>query len=159
MKLIGNVFNPVHWSTPMYMNLMSGYIRKDAKVLDIGCGSGILSINASKLGAKKVTACDISDDAIRCTWINAKESGSDIEILHSDLNTSVKGKYDLILANLDMNEADRLMQTVSDSCHEGTVLIITWNEIMDRTELLKRFRVVREHECPRGYQILEAVHF
>ena len=71
------------------------------RCLDLGCGSGILSILMSKLGAKEVTACDIDEDALIASRENIDLNKVDnIEVFYSDLFSEVKGTYDFISANI-----------------------------------------------------------
>lgn len=68
------------YSHPTTQLMLSEILKKTKNqiIFDIGCGSGILSIAASKLGAKKVYACDISQDAIMHTQFNANENDTPI---------------------------------------------------------------------------------
>lgn len=59
-----------HPTTKLMVSLMASYIPHQI-VLDIGCGSGILSVAAAKMGAKKVFACDIDPEAL----VHAKQNG------------------------------------------------------------------------------------
>lgn len=70
----------------------------DSRFLEIGCGSGFLSILAAKMGAV-VTAVDLNPDAIEATEKNAKANSVHITPLYSDLFDSVTGIYDFIVFN------------------------------------------------------------
>jgi ribosomal protein L11 methyltransferase len=84
-----------------YRNLFS----KDLflkKVIDVGCGSGILSIAAAKLGVRTVYGFDSDPDAVKISKKNATENGiSSIEFAVADINEGILGhRADLILANI-----------------------------------------------------------
>jgi release factor glutamine methyltransferase len=68
------------------------------KVLEIGCGTGIISIHCANAGAK-VTAVDINPRAIGCTRKNAELNGMEITVLSSDIFEVVEGRFDLIIFN------------------------------------------------------------
>lgn len=85
---------------------------RDLSVLDVGCGSGILSILALKLGAKRVRAVDIDENAVGVTLENLKVNGiekesTDFEVYCGDIisDTGLQDKlgredYDIIVANI-----------------------------------------------------------
>ncbi len=68
-----------------------------ARVLDYGCGSGILAIGAAKFGATSVDAVDIDTAAVDSTLLNAK--ANDVQ-LHAGLPDLAQGTYNLVLANI-----------------------------------------------------------
>lgn len=68
-------------------------------MLEIGCGSGIVSISIDLETKVDVTSVDISDKAIENTTINRDMLNSNIKILKSDLFSNVIGKFDLIYSN------------------------------------------------------------
>jgi release factor glutamine methyltransferase len=69
-------------------------------VLDLGCGTGILGIVASKLGAREVTATDISPAAVECTRGNAQRNHAPVSVRAGDLFDPVRGqKFDLIVTH------------------------------------------------------------
>jgi len=75
------------------------YCRPGQRVLDMGCGCGIVSILASRKGCS-VTAVDINAQAISNTERNCKRNGvSGVNIYLSDLFLSVKGKFNVIICN------------------------------------------------------------
>jgi ribosomal protein L11 methyltransferase len=69
-------------------------------VLDVGCGSGVLSIAAAKLGFAPVVALDIEDAAVDAARANAAANGVDIDVSRSDATTAELPSADLALANI-----------------------------------------------------------
>ena len=70
-------------------------------VLDVGTGSGVLAITASRLGAGSVTALDDDADAIQAAWENlALNPGATVSLIVGDLRSTDLGPADVILANL-----------------------------------------------------------
>lgn len=67
------------------------------RVLDYGCGSGILAIGAAKYGAADVVAVDIDPAAVQSTELNASANGV---VLQAGLPDRAHGVYDLVLANI-----------------------------------------------------------
>ncbi len=67
------------------------------RVLDYGCGSGILAIGAAKYGAQDVVAVDIDEAAVQSTNLNAEANAVQ---LHAGLPDKAHGKFDLVLANI-----------------------------------------------------------
>jgi len=73
------------------------------RVLDLGTGSGVLAILASKLGAGNVVATDVSDRAIKIAKRNAEINGVEIDFRVGDLFNPVRGElFDLIICNPPM---------------------------------------------------------
>ena len=96
-----------HESTKLCIYALQEYVKREDLVLDIGCGSGILSCICSLIGAKKVVACDIDPiGAINATKRNARLNGiSNIEVLAGEATSELpqklsKEKYDVIIANI-----------------------------------------------------------
>lgn len=68
------------------------------KVLEIGCGTGIIALHCAKAGAR-VTASDASPDAVRCARANAMRNKLDLEVVESDLFGKIDGVFDEIIFN------------------------------------------------------------
>jgi len=104
-----------HETTRLVIRLMQDEISGGERVLDMGTGSGILSIAASKLGAKSCNAYDIDPVAVKVARENAKDDGCDnITVGVSDLLFGVdlsEGKYDICLANI---VADIILRMLPD---------------------------------------------
>ncbi|RZL68296.1 MAG: 50S ribosomal protein L11 methyltransferase [Variovorax sp.] len=70
---------------------------KGQRVLDYGCGSGILAIGAAKYGASEIDAVDIDEAAVTSTRLNAEANGV---LLKAALPDAAKGRYQTVLANI-----------------------------------------------------------
>lgn len=74
-------------------------IVSGAEVLDLGTGSGVLAVEAARLGGR-VTAVDISWRAVAAAWFNALLNGQTVRVRHGDLTSAVPGRrFDLVVAN------------------------------------------------------------
>lgn len=98
-----------HHTTRLCLELLEKSLKKGDKVLDLGCGSGILSIGAMLLGAESAVAVDIEENAVHTAIENAEKNHIDKEkylaycgnILSDDsLADKIDGKYDVITANI-----------------------------------------------------------
>ena len=90
-----------HKTTQLAMMGLERAMVKPMNVVDVGTGSGILAIAASKLGATDVLATDISDESMTAAKQNA--ALNDINNIHTQktsLLADVKGKFDIIVANI-----------------------------------------------------------
>ncbi|MCS6857949.1 MAG: 50S ribosomal protein L11 methyltransferase [Sandaracinaceae bacterium] len=91
-----------HESTRLVLKILSSELHAGASVLDVGCGSGILSIAALKLGASKALAIDIEREALRATRLNAKRNGVHKQLRTIQLPLSrISGRFDWVLANIE----------------------------------------------------------
>jgi ribosomal protein L11 methyltransferase len=71
------------------------------RVLDVGCGSGVLGIVAARRGASRVVSIDISDAACEATFDNARRNGVvDVFEISSAPVAEVDGSFDLVVANI-----------------------------------------------------------
>jgi ribosomal protein L11 methyltransferase len=125
-----------HETTRLCSSMMEEYLKKGDYVLDVGTGSGILAICASKLGAGECRAYDIDPMAVRVANENIKDSGlSNITCEVSDLLRQVdrSKKYDLICANIVADIIIRMTPDVGELMHENTVLLAS-GIIKERSE-------------------------
>ena len=116
-----------HETTRLVIDLLERYTEKGATVLDVGTGSGILAICASKLGAGACYAYDIDPVAVRVAKDNVESNACEnIVCEQSDLLKSVwrlAGGYDLITANIVADIIIRMTPDVGQLMHDNTVLL------------------------------------
>ncbi len=86
-----------HPTTRMCLRWIATHALAGQRVLDYGCGSGILAIGAAKYGATDIDAVDIDDAAVRATLDNAQANGV---TLKAGLPDAATGRYDTVLANI-----------------------------------------------------------
>jgi ribosomal protein L11 methyltransferase len=86
-----------HPTTRMCLRWTAQNLRTGSRVLDYGCGSGILAIGAGRFGAAHIDAVDIDPAAVQATIANAEANHVQ---LNAGLPESAHGKYDVVLANI-----------------------------------------------------------
>jgi len=90
-----------HATTVLTLRLLRDVLWPGATVLDVGCGSGVLSVVAARLGAPYVEAIDISMAAVEATVANAERNGVAGAVAASTRPLEdVAGEFDIVLANL-----------------------------------------------------------
>lgn len=120
-----------HESTRIMIKLMKSVAMDDINILDLGCGSGILSLYAVLLNAKKVIAIDNDPDTVFSAGKNIALNNTDrVSLACSDLQ-NVSGKYDIVLANLDIRTFTRYSDKIKVFVKKGGHIIISgilWKE-------------------------------
>lgn len=114
-----------HETTAMCLELLENYTKKGSVVIDMGCGSGVLSIAAAKLGAKKVLAIDKDDVACRTARENIKLNGlrSKIQVINRDSLEGIDVKADLIVANIIADTIVELCPSIYDHLKDNGIFI------------------------------------
>lgn len=137
-----------HETTRMCLIAIEKYLKNGDDLFDLGCGSGILSIAAKKLGAAKVDGADYDEKAVEISKENAEIENVDIRFFHSDLFSSVDSKYQIIVANI---VAEILVKVVDELdnylCKDG--IFICSGIIEEKSNLV--INALEE----KGYEILE----
>ncbi len=114
-----------HETTRLVIGLLEKHIKGGERVLDVGCGSGILAICAARLGARECKAYDIDAVAVKVARENIKDSGlTNVSCDTSDLLYGVeKGKYDVICANIVADIIIRMTPDVGEFMSAGSVIL------------------------------------
>ena len=115
-----------HETTRLVMKIMQDEDLSGKTVLDVGCGSGILSICACELGAKECNAYDIDPVAVRVARENC--IGYPIDVGVSDLLESVKTVphgYDLCVANIVADIIIRMLPDIGAYLSENAPIILS----------------------------------
>lgn len=149
-----------HETTRLCIESIRKHITKDASLLDVGCGSGILSIISIKLGAKAVSATDIDTEAIRATKENMEVNGIpegaittyngniiDDEALQEKVGY---GCYDLVVANILADIIIPLSAEIGKHMKKDGLFVSSGIIDMKREEvrealLSNRFEIVEEN--------------
>ncbi|MDI3519571.1 MAG: ribosomal protein methyltransferase [Caldanaerobacter sp.] len=126
-----------HETTKMCLEFLEDIIKSGAVVFDVGCGSGILSIAASKLGASRVYGADVDEMAVKIARENVKLNGlENVEIFQSDLLKNFRGEADVIVANIIADAIIRLIPDVLPHLKEEGLFLAS-GIIKDRFEEVK----------------------
>lgn len=115
-----------HPTTKLCLETLERYIDNSSTVLDIGCGSGILSIAALLLGAKSAFGVDIDSLAVKTAIANAAENGFDknsFTAVQGNLSDKVTGKYNVIIANIVADIIMEFNKNVADFLTDDGVYI------------------------------------
>ena len=95
-----------HETTQMILSQLVDIVQDGMRVLDCGCGTGILSLAAARLGAGDVVAYDIDEWSVKNTCHNAMLNGvSNISAMEGDASvlSHVCGVFDVVMANINRN--------------------------------------------------------
>lgn len=128
-----------HETTIMCIMELENYVNSDSTVFDIGCGSGILSIAAAKIGAKKVISVDIDEVAVAATKNNVRLNNVEnkIDIRKGNLMNVVKEKADIIVANIIAEIIITLGKDIKTFLVEGGIFIAS-GIILDKVDAVKK---------------------
>ncbi|MBQ0078838.1 MAG: 50S ribosomal protein L11 methyltransferase, partial [Eubacterium sp.] len=142
-----------HETTSLCMKLMDKYMGEfgeDVKVLDVGCGSGILSIAASRLGSKDVLGVEIDQDAVNVAIENIEINGcSDtVRAIQGDLTKGIDFKGHVIVANLMADLVMLLSESAKAHLEEGGIYISSGI-------LVEKKEIVSEAIKAAGFEIVE----
>lgn len=127
-----------HETTAMCVRALEKYMKKDDLVLDIGCGSGILSIVAAKLGAQKAVGVDLDEMAIQVSNENValNEVEEKVDIRLGNLLEVVEEKADIVVANIVAEIIKILASDVKSSLKEDGYFIAS-GIILDKIDFVE----------------------
>lgn len=135
-----------HYTTQLCIEALEKYVASGSKVLDLGCGSGILSIISLLLGAESAFAVDIDPNAVDIAYQNAQKNDVDISkyivkagdiITNTELQNEIaQNEYDVVVANIVADVIIPLAPKAREYMKDGGVFI-TSGIIEDRLDDVK----------------------
>ncbi len=115
-----------HETTSMCVDFLAKYVRAEDTVLDVGCGSGILGITASKLGANKVVMTDIDECATIASEHNAKLNNvSNVTVLLKNLLDDNTVKGDVIACNIMAEVLIAFAPHIGGNLNDNGIIILS----------------------------------
>lgn len=116
-----------HETTVSVLALLEKNLKPELNILDVGTGTGILSIAAAKLGARDITAIDIDQTAVKVAQENAQlnDVAEKIEFLQGDLVEQINQKYDLVIANILPEIIKKLIPDLNRVCELNARAILS----------------------------------
>jgi len=128
-----------HPTTASCLRAIASYVKQGDTVMDVGCGSGILSMAARKLGAI-VDACDTDPLSVENAITNAHQNGLEYRRLWEGPVQETNEVYDVIVANIVADVLVFIASDLSKRLKDGGVLILSG--IMDKYEdkVLKAYK-------------------
>lgn len=124
-----------HGTTQLMMMEMLNTDHQNKKVLDMGCGSGILSILASQLGASEITAIDHDIYSVENSTENTQLNGiENVSISQADNLSGVTSSFDIILSNIVKNINISLWPEFAQHLSDSGILLVCGILIADRDE-------------------------
>ena len=112
-----------HSTTRLCLEWLSEASLREVSLLDFGCGSGVLSIAASLLGAEDVMAIDNDPQAILATQRNAKKNN--VSRISTLLSNKPVGQYDIVVANILSEPLIDLSMQLKRSVSLGGILVLS----------------------------------
>ena len=128
-----------HESTRIMIKLMADMDFRGKKVLDVGCGSGILALYAHALGAKKVYAVDNDLDAVLNAQKNASLNTADAMRVACANLMDIKGTFDVVLANIDIKTFSEFSERVASLVEKDGFLLVSGVLKKNKDKLLHLF--------------------
>jgi ribosomal protein L11 methyltransferase len=128
-----------HETTAMCAQILDGMLQKEDIVLDLGCGSGILSILCNKLGAAYVEAIDIDRMAIDVATENIQINKSLVYCHAGELSDALRKDYSLIVANIIADVLISLCPSVPDYLVNGGKIILSGIIVSKKDKVLKEY--------------------
>ena len=152
-----------HDTTRQCLETLEKYAYPGKSILDIGCGSGILSVSGLLLGADRAVAVDIDALAVKTARENAAMNGfgePEYTVFQGSMTDKVSGRFDIITANIVADIVIMLCKDIKQFMNEGAVFITSGIIIPREQEVLAAFEengleVTARHESG-GWLCFEA---
>jgi len=122
-----------HATTFSCLEAISNYVKADDKIIDVGCGSGILGLACKKLGAQ-VELCDTDPLSVESCKENFELNEESYDKLWEGSINIAAGTYDIVIANIIADVLRFIAKDLKSACKEDGLLILSG--ILDKKEEL-----------------------
>lgn len=142
-----------HPTTKLSVEALEKYVHNNDHVIDVGCGSGILSIVATLLGAEQVLSLDLDDIAIKSTKLNAKlnDVNEQLIIKKNNLLAGINMEANVIVSNI-------LAEIIIQFPHDAYANLVKGGLFITSGIIDKKEHLVISHLQAAGFTILETNH-
>ena len=116
-----------HETTSLCVEFLEKYAQNKKKLLDIGCGSGILMLIGKKLGVEKVVGIDIDEKVNDVVLENFSKNGinDNFQVIIGNLVDNVNEKYDLVVSNILVDVLEKLLEDIEKALENGAIVIFS----------------------------------
>ncbi len=137
-----------HVTTKECIKLLETMELTGKTLLDVGCGTGILGICASLLGAGSVTGYDVSFDACRTAKECNELNGISNNHIVCGFETAINGRFDIIFANIYLDILTSISDFIYGSLNDGGHLVVSGVPIEEHYD-------IRKHYIKYGLEVLD----
>ena len=133
-----------HESTKLALRLMEKYVKGNEKVLDVGSGTGVLSIAAIKLGAANAVAVDndswcYENCVENCVLNNVVER---IKVVEGEIDIISEGDFDLVAANIQKNILLLISEKIKAKLKKNGIVVLSGLLLNDETEIINHYQSI-----------------
>lgn len=131
-----------HETTSLCMKMLEKYLKPEMKVMDVGCGSGILAISAALLGCRDILGIEIDPDAVKVARENVEinKVADAVKVQEGDLTKGVNYKADIVVANLMHNLVMELAPSARKHLNKEGIFISSGILIEKRDQVAKAIK-------------------
>ena len=116
-----------HETTSLCVEFLEKYAQNKKKLLDIGCGSGILMLIGKKLGVEKVVGIDIDEKVNDVVLENFSKNriNDNFQVIIGNLVDNVNEKYDLVVSNILVDVLEKLLEDIEKILEKDATVIFS----------------------------------
>jgi ribosomal protein L11 methyltransferase len=144
-----------HPSTALCLRWLDGLDLRGKRILDFGCGSGILAIAALRLGAASASAVDTDPQATTATRENARKNGIGDGLFVTQEVADISGVFDIVIANILAEPLVQNAGKISDRVAPGGTLVLSGILVEQADRVIEAYRTWFEFESPVTDQATE----
>ena len=143
-----------HETTSLCVEFLEKYSNERKKLLDIGCGSGILMLIGKKIGIDNVTGIDIDDKVEEVVKENFRKNDifENFEIIIGNLVDNINDKYDIVVSNILVDVLIELLENIEKVLEKNAIVIFSGilkekeEEFVEKTGLYKLKNIDRNEK-------------